>query len=104
LIIVTHTYVFFFLRWEDGKYQRTSPDDDDEKNNDLTGGARVTFILDDLFCVTMRQVDPFDNVSDAEVCMAISNCNGHQPSLFVPEATFHLLVKKQVSESKRERH
>ena len=44
----------------------------------------------------MRRVNPFDTVSDADICMAISNANGHQPSLFVPETSFHQLVKRQI--------
>ena len=42
-------------------------------------------------------MDPFDTVTDADICMAISNANGHQPSLFVPEECFHQLVKKQAT-------
>ena len=41
-------------------------------------------------------MDPFDTVTDADICMAISNANGHQPCLFVPEVSFHQLVKRQI--------
>ena len=56
----------------------------------------MAFILDNLFDGCMRKVDPFDTVSDADICMAISNANGHQPCLFVPEISFHQLVKRQI--------
>ena len=36
-------------------------------------------------------------MSDEDILMVISNANGHQPSLFVPEKSFHLLVKRQIS-------
>ena len=35
-------------------------------------------------------------MTDADICMAISNANGHQPCLFVPEVSFHQLVKRQI--------
>lgn len=63
---------------------------------ELRGGARLKFIIDRLFCDTIRDVSPFAGVSDDDICMIISNANAHQPSLFVPEKTFHTIVKSQI--------
>ena len=57
--------------------------DNEEALRELRGGARIAFILSDLFCETLRTVDPFAGVSDEDILMVISNANGHQPSLYV---------------------
>lgn len=67
----------------------------------MRGGARVSYILDTLFGTTIRSVDPFDTTADRDICMAISNANGHQQSLFVPEQCFHGLVKRQIARLER---
>lgn len=61
----------------------------------------MSFILDHLFGSTLRSVDPFDTTSDGDICVAISNANGHQQSLFVPEQCFHALVKRQIARLER---
>jgi hypothetical protein len=70
-------------------------------DEELRGGARVSYILDSLFGSTLRGVDPFDTTTDDDICVAISNASGHQPSLFVPEQCFHALVKRQIARLQR---
>jgi len=110
--------------WRDGQYHRTgntnsgsssssskdyssssasSPSSSSSSSigEELRGGARVAYILDTLFGSTIRSVDPFDTTADRDICMAISNANGHQQSLFVPEQCFHGLVKRQIARLER---
>ena len=42
-------------------------------------------------------MDPFEALDDDEIRTAIANANGTRPSLFVPEISFDLLVKKQIA-------
>jgi hypothetical protein len=58
-------------------------------------------LIDKQKCFVFLKVNPFDTTADSDICMAISNANGHQPSLFVPEVSFHQLVKQQISRLER---
>lgn len=65
--------------------------------NELYGGARVSFIFNDIFVRSLMNVDPFDGLSDEEIRTTICNANGTRPALFVPEISFDLLVRRQIS-------
>jgi len=65
--------------------------------NELYGGARISFIFHEIFRKSLEDIDPFDGLSDLEIRTAICNANGTRPSLFVPEISFDLLVKRQIS-------
>jgi len=65
--------------------------------NELYGGARISFIFHEIFRRSLEAIDPFDGLSDSEIRTAICNANGTRPSLFVPEISFDLLVKRQIS-------
>ncbi|RYY80546.1 hypothetical protein EON63_16715 [archaeon] len=45
----------------------------------------------------LRQLDPFEGLEDEDIRTAIANANGTRPSLFVPEISFDLLVKRQIA-------
>lgn len=65
--------------------------------SELFGGARINFIFSEIFGKSLLSIDPFDGLSDEEIRTAICNANGTRPALFVPEISFDLLVKRQIS-------
>jgi len=65
--------------------------------NELYGGARISFIFNDVFARSLMAVDPFDGLSDDEIRTTICNANGPRRALFVPEISFDLLVRRQIS-------
>jgi len=65
--------------------------------NELYGGARVAFIFNEVFVRSLMSIDAFDGLSDEEIRTTICNANGTRSSLFVPEVSFDLLVRRQIS-------
>jgi len=65
--------------------------------NELFGGARISFIFNDIFCASLMSVSAFDGLSDDEIRTTICNANGTRPALFVPEISFDILVRRQIS-------
>lgn len=64
---------------------------------ELYGGARISYIFNDVFSTSLMSVGPFDGLTDEEIRTAICNANGTRPSLFVPEFSFDILVRRQIS-------
>lgn len=60
------------------------------------GGARISYIFHEIFRKSLEMLNPFDGLTDNEIRTAIRNANGTRPSLFVPEMSFDLLVRKQI--------
>mmetsp|Transcript_16012 Transcript_16012/g.22935 ORF Transcript_16012/g.22935 Transcript_16012/m.22935 type:complete len:795 (+) Transcript_16012:47-2431(+) len=65
--------------------------------NELYGGARISYIFNDVFTYSLMTVGAFDGLTDAEIRTTISNANGTRPALFVPEISFDILVRRQIS-------
>lgn len=65
--------------------------------NELFGGARISYIFTEIFCASLMSVAPFDGLTDEEIRTTICNANGTRPSLFVPEMSFDILVRRQIS-------
>ncbi|XP_031721714.1 dynamin-1-like protein isoform X2 [Anarrhichthys ocellatus] len=63
---------------------------------ELCGGARICYIFHETFGRTLESVDSLGGLSTMDILTAIRNATGPRPSLFVPEVSFELLVKKQV--------
>ncbi|XP_034090154.1 dynamin-1-like protein isoform X3 [Gymnodraco acuticeps] len=63
---------------------------------ELCGGARICYIFHETFGRTLESVDPLGGLGTIDILTAIRNATGPRPSLFVPEISFELLVKKQV--------
>ncbi|PVG02040.1 putative DNM1-dynamin-related GTPase [Serendipita vermifera] len=63
---------------------------------ELSGGARIYYIFNEVFGHALDSLDPTHNLSPADVKTAIRNSTGPRPSLFVPEGAFDLLVKPQI--------
>nr|CCA17876.1 dynamin GTPase putative [Albugo laibachii Nc14] len=64
--------------------------------HELYGGARIHYIFGEIFIKALREVDPFDTLSDEDIRTTIRNANGPRQSLFVPEVSFELLAKRQI--------
>jgi dynamin 1-like protein len=64
---------------------------------ELYGGARISYIFNDVFGRSLKSLDPFEGLDDDDIRTAIANANGSRPSLFVPEQSFDLLVRRQVA-------
>ena len=65
--------------------------------NELFGGARISFIFNDIFSASLMSVESFDGLTDEEIRTTICNANGTRPSLFVPEMSFDILARRQIS-------
>uniref|UniRef100_A0A6Q2Y3C8 Dynamin-1-like protein n=1 Tax=Esox lucius TaxID=8010 RepID=A0A6Q2Y3C8_ESOLU len=63
---------------------------------ELCGGARICYIFHETFGRTLESVDPLGGLNTIDILTAIRNATGPRPSLFVPEVSFELLVKRQV--------
>jgi dynamin 1-like protein len=67
------------------------------QTKELNGGARISHIFVDIFAQRLKSLDTFEGLSDADIRNTIANANGIRPSLFVPEISFDILVRKQIS-------
>ena len=63
----------------------------------LRGGARISYIFTEIFGRSLQAMNPFDGLTDDDIRTAICNANGTRQSLFVPEISFDLLVRRQIT-------
>jgi len=68
----------------------------DVSTKELSGGARIYYIFNDVFGRALASLDATQNLGDQDIRTAIRNSTGPRPSLFVPELAFDLLVKPQI--------
>jgi dynamin 1-like protein len=68
----------------------------DISTKELSGGARIYYIFNDIFGHALASIDSTSNLDDQDIRTAIRNSTGPRPSLFVPEVAFDLLVKPQI--------
>ncbi|KIK14779.1 hypothetical protein PISMIDRAFT_116442 [Pisolithus microcarpus 441] len=68
----------------------------DMSTKELSGGARIYYIFNDIFGHALASIDSTANLDNQDIRTAIRNSTGPRPSLFVPEAAFDLLVKPQI--------
>lgn len=66
------------------------------ETNELCGGARICYIFHETFGKALESVEPLGGLSTLDILTAIRNATGPRPSLFVPEVSFELLVKRQI--------
>ncbi|KAF9466281.1 Dynamin central region-domain-containing protein [Collybia nuda] len=64
--------------------------------NELSGGARISFVFHELFNNGVKSIDPFDQVKDGDIRTILYNSSGSTPSLFVGTAAFEVIVKQQI--------
>ncbi|KAJ3567032.1 hypothetical protein NP233_g6625 [Leucocoprinus birnbaumii] len=68
----------------------------DISTKELSGGARIYYIFNDVFGHALASIDATHNLDNQDIRTAIRNSTGPRPSLFVPEVAFDLLVKPQI--------
>lgn len=64
--------------------------------NELSGGARISFVFHELFNTGVKSIDPFDQVKDGDIRTILYNSSGQTPSLFVGTQAFEIIVKQQI--------
>ncbi|KAF5379871.1 hypothetical protein D9757_007201 [Collybiopsis confluens] len=64
--------------------------------NELSGGARISFVYHELFNNGIKGIDPFDLVKDGDIRTQLYNSSGSTPALFVSTGTFEIIVKQQI--------
>lgn len=64
--------------------------------NELSGGARISFVFHELFNNGVKSIDPFDQVKDGDIRTILYNSSGSTPSLFVGTSAFEVIVKQQI--------
>lgn len=64
--------------------------------NELSGGARISFVFHELFNNGVKSIDPFDQVKDGDIRTILYNSSGSTPSLFVGTGAFEIIVKQQI--------
>ncbi|KAL0467390.1 vacuolar sorting protein 1 [Neurospora intermedia] len=65
-------------------------------SQELSGGARISFVFHELYSNGVKAVDPFDQVKDSDIRVILYNSSGPSPALFVGTAAFELIVKQQI--------
>jgi len=60
----------------------------------LSGGARVRYVFNDMFGRTLRDMQPVRGITDEEICTIIRNGAGVTGNLLVPQEPFELLVRR----------
>ncbi|KAH8919280.1 hypothetical protein BT69DRAFT_1266849 [Atractiella rhizophila] len=64
--------------------------------NELSGGARISFVFHELFSNGIKGIDPFDEVKDSDVRVILYNSSGSSPALFVGTTAFEVIIKQQI--------
>lgn len=67
------------------------------ETTELCGGARICYIFHETFGRTLDGIHPLAGLTKMDILTAIRNATGPRPALFVPEVSFELLVKRQIS-------
>lgn len=68
----------------------------DVSSNELSGGARISFVFHEVFTNGIKALDPFDEIKDSDIRTILYNSAGASPALFVGTAPFEFLVRKQI--------
>nr|GAT53686.1 predicted protein [Mycena chlorophos] len=62
--------------------------------NELSGGARISFVFHELYSNGIKNIDPFDQMEDLR--MLLYNSSGSTPAIFVGTSAFEVIIKKQI--------
>ena len=65
-------------------------------SQELSGGARISFVFHEVFKNGVDSLDPFDQIKDSDIRTIMYNSSGSAPSLFVGTQAFEVLVKQQI--------
>lgn len=65
----------------------------DKLESELCGGAKIASIFKNTFANELNSIYFLEDLTQAEISLAIRNATGIKPNLYVPERAFHKLVK-----------
>ncbi|CAI9104133.1 OLC1v1002754C1 [Oldenlandia corymbosa var. corymbosa] len=65
--------------------------------SELSGGARIHYIFQNIFVKSLEEVDPCEDLTDDDIRTAIQNATGLKSALFIPEVPFEVLIRKQIA-------
>lgn len=69
---------------------------EDLSTAELSGGARVSFVFNELYSKGVEAIDPFEYIKDVDIRTILYNSSGSTPSLFVATQGFEVIVKQQI--------
>lgn len=72
----------------------------DVNSQELSGGARISFVFHEVFANGIKVLDPADQIADSEIRTLLHNSGGASPSLFVSPRPFEILIKRQIERFK----
>ena len=61
------------------------------------GGSRINHIFHSIFVKAIKDIDPFQYLTEQDIQTAIKNAQALSPSLFVPEVAFEVLTRQQIA-------
>eukprot|EP01105_Mastigella_eilhardi_P006334 TRINITY_DN1794_c0_g1_i1.p1 TRINITY_DN1794_c0_g1~~TRINITY_DN1794_c0_g1_i1.p1 ORF type:complete len:672 (-),score=198.86 TRINITY_DN1794_c0_g1_i1:1220-3235(-) len=64
---------------------------------EITGGARISYIFTDVFSPTLMGINPLDDLTADDIRTALRNATGPRIGLFIPESSFEQLARTQIS-------
>eukprot|EP00732_Lithocolla_globosa_P002005 Lithocolla_globosa_v1_NODE_1173_length_2812_cov_7.424374.p1 type:complete len:702 gc:universal NODE_1173_length_2812_cov_7.424374:2180-75(-) len=65
-------------------------------SSELSGGARISFVFHEIYANGIREIDPFDQISDTDIRTILYNSSGSSPALFVSGQSFEVLIRQQI--------
>ncbi|KXS20991.1 hypothetical protein M427DRAFT_119507 [Gonapodya prolifera JEL478] len=68
----------------------------DLSSNELSGGARISYVFHEIFRDAIKNMEIFDQVKDVDIRTIMYNSSGSQPTLFIGTAAFEVLIKQQI--------
>ncbi|KAM5548409.1 hypothetical protein ABKV19_000034 [Rosa sericea] len=90
LLNILSKYSEAFSTMVEGKNEEMS-------TTELSGGARIHYIFQNIFVKSLEEVDPCEDLTDDDIRTAIQNATGPKSALFVPEVPFENLVRRQIA-------
>jgi replication fork clamp-binding protein CrfC len=69
----------------------------DTNAKELYGGARINYTFNEVYLTGLSAMGALDGINPNDIRTALRNATGPKNSLFVPEITFELLTKRQIS-------
>jgi dynamin 1-like protein len=66
------------------------------ETKELNGGARIRYIFHESFVQNLNKISATTNLTLSDIRTALRNAAGPKASLFVPDAAFELLAKRQI--------
>ncbi|KAL2490929.1 Dynamin-related protein 3A [Abeliophyllum distichum] len=90
LLNILSKYSEAFSSMVEGKNEELS-------TSELSGGARIHYIFQNIFVKSLEEVDPCEDLTDDDIRTAIQNATGPRSALFVPEVPFEVLIRRQIA-------